>query len=218
MITRILKYIWRTTKTFRLELLLLPPMLLFFGIVLPSVFIFPFTIIVVTPVCLGLYLIEKKDAFTLFLALPVKRSQLVSAKYALSLILLVGSLLLCVIIMPLANLVKTGEWNTYFELILPAVMMSFLLYSSLNLLYYPISLRIGVVSSITFFYIILTPIMVLGAVFGYALMAFEDGIIKFFAYATEKPLLVNGTMFALAVLIFCISYALSVKIYERRDF
>jgi len=218
MIMEMLKYNWRTTKTYRLELYILPPVLIFFGVFSPSILVFPYAAIIITSVTLGFFIIEKKDAATIFLCLPVKRNQIVLGKYVFSLILLAANFLLCIIIIPIVNLMKADKWNTHLEFVLSAVVMCFLIYTILNLLYYPISMWIGVVGSITYIYIIIVPVIIIGAIVGYVVVLYEENILRFFAFATENPLLVNGPIFILAMLILLFSYALSVKIYNRKDF
>jgi len=218
MIMEMLKFNWRTTKTYRLELFIMPPTLLFFGVLSPSIFVFPYATIIITSVTLGFFLIEKKDAATIFLCLPVKRSQIVLGKYVFSLVLLAANFLLCIIILPIVNLIKVDKWNTHFEFVLSAVLMCFLIYAILNLLYYPISMWIGVVGSITYIYIIIVPVIIIGAFAGYVVVLYEENILRFFTFAAENPLSVNGPIFILAMLLLLFSYALSIKIYENKDF
>ena len=218
MVMKLMRFYWLSTKTYRLELFIFPPCFLFIALSFNPLFIMPFAALFIVSVCIGFFVVEKKDSVTLFLGFPVKRNQMVLGKYALSFILLIGCILLCIIIMPLANIILSNDWNLYFDMMLATIMVSLLFYSISCLLCFPFAMRIAAASSPALVYIILIPMVIFGFFYGFTFARYEENILELYAYASANSLVVNGIMFTLAVLIHFASYVLSVKIYEKRDF
>ena len=129
--------------------------------------------------------------------------------------------LLGLALMPLANLISSSKWYPDYKWVLAVVSFSFLLYELMILFMYPLLFKMGYQK---------------GKIWGYYLpagcvclvyigivqydMIVSGGMLVFhmLVYASEHMLLVSGGLFMLGALMLVISYLLSVRIYERREF
>lgn len=164
---------------------------------------------------------EKGDLNRLYLTLPVKRRMVVRGRYVQSVLLFVGSVLLGLVLMPLANLISVSKWYPDDRWTLAVIAFSFLLYGLLILFMYPMLFKLGYQKGKIWGYYLPAGCfcLVYIAIVQYD-MSVSGGklIFHMLVYASEHMLFVSGGMFVLGALMLGVSYALSVRIYERREF
>jgi len=216
MIAKLIALNWRIMKTHRLEIYLMPVIFILLGWLFSPLFVFPLSAIMAFSYSANPFLIERKVMEKPYLTLPLTRSHLVLGKYALSFVMLTGCILISFIVIPILNLLLSLDWNMHYELWGTTIVISFLTYAFLSLIVYPLLFWCNsLIGSNLALYI---PLFIFGLSFGFIIGRFEEGFVAFIVYALENKVLVNGTMLVSAILILLASYALSVRIYAKRDF
>ena len=218
MMKRTIALNWRMLKIYWYELPILLLVLLFVGWLASSVLIFPVVVICLS----GLIspfggIMERRESIYLLQSLPLKRSHCILGKFVLSLSLVVAGLLAATLLMPLANVLGNQVWNQHFDLYFISLAASFLLFAVLCLIFVPFALMLAPITQAMMTYIYLIPMMIIGGLAGFMLAYFEEQVVAFFA-GIANQLAVVGIMGILAIFILFVSYLLSVKIYEKRDF
>ena len=225
MITKMIALDWRAMKVYQIRLLLLPVFALILGWLYP-VFVIPISVFMCISFSINPFAVEEKGELNhLYLTLPVNRKAIVTGRYALSLIMLFCGIIMGIAIMPLASLMgrifMNSIWVLGFSGYIAIISLSCLFYSLLNLFMFPILFRIGYAKGkIWGFYL---PAIFFAILIGIyttiiSIPGNETITIEFIGYASENMLLVSGGMVILAIAFLFLSYALSIKLYAKRDF
>jgi len=205
----------------RLALLICPLLIFFVGYITSQILVVPFSIWVVLSYSTNpFYSEEKGELNNLFLTLPVKRRQIVAARYVFSLILLLLGVLMGIAIMPVVRHFSNSMWWLSVESNIAIVAISVLLFAVFNLFMFPILFKLGYKKG-KVWGLYLPAVVFIVIYFGYdIIMRVSDRNITldFLVFAGENMLLVSGGVMLLAVLILLLSYRLSLRVYLRRDF
>ncbi len=225
MITKMIATDWRAMKIYHIRVLLLPLLAIALG------WFSPWTII---PICafachnfsLNPFAVEEKGALNnLYLTLPIKRRDIVIGRYTLSLIILIFGILMGVVLMPFANtlskIILKSEWYAGFNGTIALIAISFLLYTVFNLFTFPILFKFGYTKGKLWG--VYLPAIFFGLIFGVyftitSLPGNELLQLKLISYASENIIIVSGGLIFLAVVLLLMSYAISLKLYSKRDF
>lgn len=216
-----MKLDWAATKYYHKRILMVPLCLLVVGW-FSSLYMVPMGAFLLFSISVNPFAVEEKgDLNRFYLTLPVKRKAVVKGRYALSLALCLGGILLGVVLMPLANLYSFSKWYPDFKWMAAIVSFSFLFCGLTSLAMYPQLFRLGYqkgkiwgyylpAGMICLIYIIITEYdaKVKGGMF----------MTELLIYASEHILAVSGSLLALGAMLLGISYLLSVWIYGRREF
>lgn len=217
----IMKLDWSAIKYYHKRLLIIPLSLLLIGWYSP-IWMIPMSAWLLFLFSTNPFAVEEKgDLNRLYLTLPMKRRTIVNGRYALSLMLFACGVLLGLAMMPLANLISNSKWYPDYKWILALVSFSFLLYGLVSLFMYPMLFKMGYQKGKFWGYylpigcncLIYIVIMQYDMIVGGGMTIF-----KMLVYAADHILAVSVGMFALGALMMGISYALSVRTYERREF
>ncbi len=221
MIAKMVALDWRAMKFFQIRSLLLPVFILLFGFYSP-IAVIPMSVILALSFSLNPFAVEEKGALNnLYLTLPVRRKSIVAGRYMLSIIMLLCGIALGVLIMPLANKISKSQWFIGTEGLMVVISLSYLLYATLNLFMFPILFWLGYQKGKFWgFYL---PMIFFALLFGaYTAISSLPGnqtlTIDFIVYASENVLTVSGGIVILATIILLLSYAISQKLYSKRDF
>jgi ABC-2 type transport system permease protein len=221
MIAKMISLDWRSMKTYQIRALLLPVFIFVSGFYMPLA-IFPISIFIFLSFSINSFAVEEKGELNhLYLTLPVSRKMIVTARYLLSVIMMIIGLILCVFIMPLANMISPSKWYIGAKGYFIIISLCYLLYSILNLFMFPILFKMGYQKGkflgfympATLFAIILTLYTVLTF-----LPSKKTLTIDYIFWASENIILVNILVIILASLILLASYFISLKVYDKRDF
>ncbi len=221
MIRKMIALDWRAMKVYHKSLPLLPFCAFICGMT-SSLFVIPIFSMMCLSYSINPFFVEEKgDLNHLYLSLPVRRRDVVTGRYALSLVMLACGLLMGIAFTPLTNAISRSQWFIGLDGHLVVLSLSFLLYSIFNLFMFPLLFRLGYQKGKFWgFYL---PLILFGVLFGAyvtisSLPSHLTFTIDFIVYASEHMLLVSGGMTALAVALLSTSYLVSLKLYASRDF
>jgi ABC-2 type transport system permease protein len=221
MIAKMVALDWRAMKFYQIRLLLLPVFIFAFGFYSP-IAVIPMSVILVLSFSINPFAVEEKGALNnLYLTLPVRRKSIVAGRYALSIIMLLCGIAFGILIMPLANSFSISKWFIGTEGLLVIIALSYLLYAILNLFMFPILFRLGYQKGKFWgFYL---PMVFFALLFGaYSaitqLPEYKTLTLDFIVYASKNMLIVSGSIVVLATVLLFLSYAISLKLYSKRDF
>lgn len=212
---------WNTMKCYRLRILLIPIISLAAGFI-TALLVVPTNVFMSLFFSVNAFAVEEKgDLNKLYLTLPVKRSSIVSGRYALSICMgLVG----LVTGIPLAILADNFSLSHYYgslDWFLPVVTISYLLFSIFNLCMFPILFKMGY--SKGKFWGTFVPLALFGVLYGTwviisSLPGNEYLLFNALEYASKNIFVVNGGIVVVATLSLLCSFLLSKKLYSNRDF
>jgi len=221
MIRKMIAIDWRAMKVYQIRILLIPILAIALGWT-SSLNVIPLCLFACFNYSLNTFAVEDKGALNnLYLTMPVKRNSIVAGRYALSLIMVLCGILIGVPIMYFVNMFAMSKWYIGINGYLIVISLSFLLYAVFNLSTFPILFKLGYVKG-KFIGVIL-PVILFGLIFGaYPLIISLSGnealTIELISYASENIFLVSGGILLLATVVLLGSYALSVRVYSKRDF
>ncbi len=147
-------------------------------------------------------------------SLPISRSKIVSAKYIT--VLLFGLFVIGIVI--LFQVIMHFLLNMY-EQPFPEVnqiMVGFLTMLIAGAIYYPIYYKFGEKYARILLMIIMFGIIILGNIVWYVVQEEAEKVIAFFSQNSSEQLVVYGIV--VTVLLYGISWALSIKVYNAKDF
>lgn len=212
---------WTAIKCYHKRLLILPLSLFVIGWFSP-IWLVPLGTFLLFSFSINVFAVEEKgDLNRLYLTLPVKRSKVVRGRYVQSFLLFAGGVMLGLALMPLANLISSSKWYPDYQWVLAVVSFSFLFYGLMILFMYPLLFRMGYQKGKLWGYYLPAGCfcLIYIAIMQYDMIACGGMLVyHMLVFASEHMLLVSGGMFALGALMLAISYWLSVRIYERREF
>ena len=222
MIRKMIALDWRAMKVYQIRFPKLPDYVYVFGWLYTPLLVIPLCVIFCLSFSINPFAVEEKGELNkLYLTLPVKRKEVVAGRFALSLILLFCGMVMGIAILPLVNLVALSKWYLSLEWYLTIMALSVLLYAVFNLFMFPVLFRLGYQKGKFWgFYL---PIGFFGIMFGgfsgiSMLPGNERLALNFLEYASKNLLFISGGMVALGAGLLVLSYAISVKVYSKRDF
>lgn len=218
---KMIKLDWSSMKCSYKRFFIIPIVLLFIGWFSPIILI-PMSVFLLFSFSINPFAVEEKgDLNRLYLTLPIKRVDIVTGRYALALLLYIGSILLALALMPLANLISASKWYPDYRWILALLAFSFLFHAIMSLSMYPMLFKLGYQKGkfwgfylpLIFFSLVCIIVM------EYDIMV-KNGTLMFdlLVYASEHLLFVSGGMFVLGMVCLTASYLLSNRLYARREF
>ena len=222
MIKKIIAHDWRATcLSYKLAYFLYLPIVFSVGLIMSQMFVLPFSVWMALSYSLNPFFVEAKGELnSLYMTLPVKRSQIVVARYLFSLIMLVIGVAAGLAIMPVARYFSTSRWYLGISGNIAMVAVSVLVFSVLSLFMLPPLFKLGYhKGKIISLYI--TPFVFAAisvAYFIFMVISEYNTTLDFIVFASENMLLVTGGIMAVSALILWLSYRLSMRFYLRRDF
>ena len=221
MIGKIIALDWRATiMPYKLAYLLHPVLVFIFGFATSQMLVLPISVWLALSYSTNPFFAEEKGELNhLYLTLPVKRSQIVAARYVFSLILLVIGVAVGLVMTPVVRHFSHSRWYVGVQGNVALITVSALVFAIYSLFMFPPLFRLGYHRGKIFgFYI---PAAIFGAVatgyYIYMLTSARNTTLDFIVFASENMLLVSGGITALAALIMLLSYRLSVRFYSQRN-
>lgn len=218
---RMVQLDWFAMKYAWVKMIAIPLTLFLMGI-LSSIYLVPISVFLFFCLSLNPFAVEEKsDLNRLYLTLPVKRSDIVTGRYVLSLLMFCVGILLGLGFMPLANLFSFSKWYPDFKWCLALIAFGFLLYSLLCLFMYPLLFLLGYLRGK--FWGVFVPMVLFGLILSLFMLyermpGNEKVITSMLIYAAEHIFWVSGGMFLLGGIILLLSFFLSVRLYEKESF
>lgn len=216
MIRKVIALDWHAMKKYQIRILLVLPMAVLISLLSP-ILVIPMCVFAFVNYSINPFAVEEKGALNhLYLTLPVKRRDILTGRYILSLIMLFCGTVVGVAVMPIGNAILASKWFIGVDGYLVITAVSFLLFSLLNLSMFPMLFRFGYQKGKYWGYY--TPLGIfLVIILVFSTISMTPGMIKFISFASENMLLISGGMFALGIMLLALSYAISLKVYSKRD-
>jgi hypothetical protein len=208
---------WRAMKFFQKRMLLVCPLVIAYGLYLPEA-VAPMSAILVCFFSLGPFTVEEKgDLNFLYLTLPIERKSIVAGRFALAALMALCGMALGVLIMFTVGRIALLDSPVplyQYPLLLAG---SYFLYAFVNVFVFPNLFRLGYQKGklwtvLPIIFVLFIPVALMQS----ALM--NDGFDDMIEYLKSHVLLVSGALAAAATALLALSYALSVRIYTKRDF
>lgn len=218
---KMIKLDWISMKYYHLRGVILIPYLLFMGWFSP-ISIVPLAAILMFAYSVNPFAVEEKgDLNRLYLSLPIKRSSVVAGRYLLSLLMFLAGLAMGFALMPLANLFSPSKWYPDPLWSTCLIAFSFLFHSLMSLAMYPILFWLGYQRGKFWGFYLPTIFIALA----YVILMECDRILangmlitKMLTDASEHMFSVCGGMVILGLILLGISFRLSLRVYQRREF
>jgi len=220
---------WLGMKFYQKRFIILPFMVLIYGFYSEAIII-PIMSYMTLTFSVNPFAVEEKGKLdNLYLTLPVTRKSIVKSRYGLSLIMQFLGLILAIIVTIVYSRMLYGEelifmhnFRANFKNMSLIVCGSLLFYSVMNLFMFPFLFKIGYSKGKALgFYIpigVLTVVLSASVVLWKYCEPFHLFIVKFAEWTLANSVLTAALALALAALVLWLSYALSVKAYEKREF
>lgn len=224
-----LKLDWLGMKYYWIRIIILPVATCLMGL-LSEALIIPMIGFLMCSFSVNPFAMEEKGKLdNLYLTLPVMRRTIVNARLLLSVIMqLAGMITALVATLVLSKFLNgrtifyTHNFQADFNTMLLIVCSSLLFYTFMNLAMFPILFKIGYAKGKSLgFYIPVAVVFVI--VYGvYILYIVNDSFQRWLPVAIEwaiaNTVLVSVIILVVAALVFAVSYALSHKVYAKREF
>lgn len=218
---KMIKLNWSAMKCYRIRFLLIPVCLFTVGW-FSAILLIPMSAFLLFSFSLNPFAVEEKgDLNRLYLTLPVHRQAIVTGRYLLSLLLFAASVLLGLVMMPVANLVSLSKWYPDFRWNLALISLSFLFYGIMSLAMYPLLFKVGYQKGkIWGYYVpaILICLLYVAVVEYDILIGNGTFLFDLLVYASKHLPAVSGGMFAAGGALLAFSWLLSARLYARREF
>jgi len=221
---------WLGMRAYRSRIVIAVATALGWGILLNTRMIIPFLVWGMFEAALYCFDAEEKGKLNqLYLTLPISRGTLISARYALSIILQLIGVVFGVIFTSIASRIMYGRTIMLMHTFIPdAVSMALIICASLlfcaflGLIIYPILHRFGYANAKMLGYalpmygsIILFAVFINLASHVEAVGAFVNSAFEWFH---GNSILVSAIILGVTALFLVVSYALSLRMYAKRDF
>lgn len=222
MIHKMISLDWRSMKYYQIRGLLLPIVAFFAGVIYSPIVVIPFLTFIGVSYSVNPFAVEEKGELNnLYLTLPIKRSQIVAGRYALSFIIVLSCIIIGVPIMILSNTISFSKYYIGINGMASIVAFSFFMYSVFNLSMFPTLFKLGYQKGKMWgFYIpaILFAILFAGYYVTTLLPGKETLTIDFIVYATNHMLIINAGFIISAAALLFVSFMISTKLYSERNF
>jgi len=221
MIWKLIALDWRAEVLYaKLILTLVPFSLFMMGVVTSQMFVFLFSTWIALCISISTFETEKTGALeNLLLTLPVKRKQVVTARYVHSLLAFASCTLLGLIIMPIIRHFSRWQWWISVEGHIGIIVVCVLMFSLFHVFMFPLLFMygykkarvVGIYIPVILFYLITF------ALDRYVSASERTVLLDFVVFARENLLLFGGIVGGLAVVVMLLSYWLSLRVFLRRD-
>jgi len=222
MIAKLIVLDWRASITaYKIAYLFYPLMIFIVGLATSQILVVPLSVWIALSYSTNpFYSEERGELNNLFLTLPVKRQQIVIARFTFSLIMMLVGIAVGIAIMPVVRHFSNSMWWLSVESNIGIIAVSVLLFALFNLFVFPTLFKLGYQKG-RVWGIYLPAAIFFGIISGYnTIMLVVDRNItfEFLIFAGENMMLVSGGLVVLAAIILLVSYRLSLRFYLRRDF
>ncbi|MDR0984333.1 MAG: ABC-2 transporter permease [Ruminococcus sp.] len=218
-----LKLDWLTLKGNKKNMAFQIVCIQLFGMFIPVMFI-PYLCLIVFMLCLNIFAIEEKSQLeNLYFSLPIERKSVVQARYVFSFITFVTLMILGII-----GYVISLHFNNIFKLnfeiglmgILFMISIMYLGYSMIISCFLPILFKYGVTKSRkVYIFLMAGTFGILGLGGGLMSGIEEKGwIIEVYNWLDSNSILIFALLFVIGTSALYVSYEISVKIYNKKDF
>jgi len=222
MIAKLIVFDWRATIAWNKFAYLFYPFFVFIvGFATSQMLVIPMSLWIALSYSTNPFFAEEKGELNnLLLTLPIKRSQIVTARYVYSLFLMLVGIIVGIAIMPIVRHFSRSQWFIGVEGHIAVIAVSVLVFAIFNLFMFPALFKLGYQKGKIWG--IYMPAMVFGALYMafyiYMMVSERNVIMDSIRFASDNMLLVSGGMGTLAVMILLLSYMLSLRLYSRRNF
>ena len=219
---KMIKTDWLAIKAHHWRLLLLAVIVIFCGFAGMSIVIIPLSAYGAVAFSMTVFSVEEKGKLDhLYLTLPISRRSIVTGRFAFVMTLLIATFTICGLVVWLSSLVLAfGEFSVAVQPELIALMsfVGFAFGAFINMCMYPVMFKIGYEKGKIFgFYIPLTIVAVVMALFGSLINVNLETIMYLTEYSFENTVKVCGILFVIGLALFALSYMLSLWLYSKRD-
>jgi len=221
MIWKLIALDWRAEVLYaKLILILVPFSLIMMGVITSQMFVLLHSTWIALCISISTFETEKTGALeNLLLTLPVKRKQIVTARYVHSLLGFASCTLLGLIIIPITRHFSRLQWWIGVEGHIRIIIVCALIFSLFHVFMFPLLFKYGYKKArIVGVYIpaILMYLCTL-ALNRYVSVSERNVLLDFVVFARENLLLFGGIVGGIAVAVMLISYWLSLRVFLRRD-
>ncbi|MCL2501292.1 MAG: ABC-2 transporter permease [Defluviitaleaceae bacterium] len=221
MVGKIMMLDWRATLSLAKWVFIAYPAVVFcFGFITSQMLVVPISMWLSALYSFKAFQVEEEVGLShLYLTLPVSRSQIVKARYGFALIMMVFGIIMGLAVMPAVRHFSRSMWYIQFEGHVAVAAVGALCFAVLILSMYPLLFKLGYQKGKIIGLFI--PVGVFyAAIFGYYIYMISGSrniTLDFVSFASRNVIAVSGGLLVLAVLIFLLSYVLSLRAYTRRD-
>jgi hypothetical protein len=224
-----IKLDWLGMKYYQIRIVIVPIVVCFIGL-LNEALIIPVMAFVMLSFSVNPFAIEEKGKLdNLYLTLPVARKTIVKARLGLSLIMQFTGLAFGTVITVILSKLLYGRtilfernFRADFDVMFLIICGSLLLYTIMNLSMFPILFKIGYAKGKALGYYIPVGVSMV-IIYGFILLgiyndSFNIWLQSFLEWSFANTLWTAVIILVTSVVIFLISYALSQRVYSRREF
>jgi ABC-type transport system involved in multi-copper enzyme maturation permease subunit len=224
-----IKLDWLGMKYYRVRVIIIPLSICIMGFFSEAIII-PLLSFFMLSFSVNPFAVEEKGKLDhLYLTLPVTRKTIVNARFGLSLIMLFAGIVFGVLLTILMSALLYGK-TVFFEHSFQAdfatmfllICVSLLLYAIMNLSMFPILFKIGYAKgkALGFYIPVGVSMAIIYALFllGIYNNSFNTWLQSFLEWSLDYNVWAAVIILAMAVIFFSISYALSQRVYSRREF
>jgi ABC-type transport system involved in multi-copper enzyme maturation permease subunit len=222
MLSNIIRLDWFIIKYFRTKMIIIPIILIFFGISMP-VMVIPLAVWAMLAFSVNAFAAEEKGRTDqLYLTLPITRAEIVNGRYLFSLLCLAGAFVVSVpfayfmnglgiMAPPIEGLAESG-------VLALITSFSFGMYGLIHLMMFPILFRIGYTKGrIWGYYLPIFFVAGFTGSMGFVMSIAESDILHIAAVILKNPPLYCALSVAAGVALLALSYVLSLRFFKRRD-
>jgi len=224
-----IKLDWLGMKVYQKRIVIIPLAIALYGFFSAAILI-PFMAFMMLSFSVNPFAVEEKGKLdNLYLTLPVARQTIVNARFVLSLIMQLAGFILGTAATVIYSAALYGKtiFGTYtfkadFDTMLLIICASLLFYAIMNLSIFPILFKIGYAKGKALGFYIPIGAVTAAVVVLYMVWFLNEGfgiwLLLVLEWAFANTVWVAVMMLAAAVLILALSYALSQRVYAKREF
>jgi len=218
---KVMRLDWSAMKYYQKRFLVIPISLFIVGWH-STIFLIPMGTFLCFLCSVDVFAVEEKgDLNRLYLTLPIERKAIVTGRYLLSFLFAACGMLLGGVLMPLANKVSLSKWYLDGKWLFAIISFSMLAFALMTLFMYPMLFKLGYQKGKLWG--LYLPLVVFGglyiALMEYPLISGNAAFITdLLIYASEHMLQAGGGMLGMAAAVLAVSWMLSLRIYEKREF
>lgn len=224
-----IKLDWLGMKVYQKRFIVIPLVTLFYGFFSAAILV-PFMVFMMLSFSVNPFAVEEKGKLdNLYLTLPITRKSIVGARFGLAFIMQFIGLIVSIIATLIFADALYGEtiFGTYtfqaeFGTMLLIICASLLFYAIMNISTFPVLFKMGYARGRALgFYIpigVVTALIVAAYFLWFFNASFQAWLLSFVNWLLVNNVLTAIVMLGLAALILALSYALSEKLYAKREF
>lgn len=221
MVRKIALLDWRAMKYYQIRGLLIPIFVLLFCFATSPLAAVPVSVCMAAVFSTNPFGVEEKGNLDgLYLTLPVSRKEIVQGRFLLSGIMMAIASLLSIPIIVIVNIFGNSHYYLPLHWYISIIAFSFLLYSILIFLTYPILFKLGYNKGKFLFIVPLLIGVILVSRIPILMIFFDGGtkLLEILDFAQKNLLLVSGGQVIAGMVILLGAYLLSKNFYLKRDF